>query len=120
MEFVINACGGQLLKKKKYSYITTYTYKQMLSIAVFSQQHYNHLIRSTIRRVDDAPFIYTDTNGNDVIVTAIFNPETFTEKGYGELNQSNVQRYLLDNLYYTWSDLEYKGLVTKFKMYVVT
>ena len=27
----------------------------MLSIAVFSQQHYNQLIRSTIRRVDDAP-----------------------------------------------------------------
>jgi hypothetical protein len=90
----------------------------MLSIAVFSQQHYNQLIRSTIRRWYDPPFVYTDTNGHDVIVTGIFNPETFTEQGYGELNQSNVQRYLLDNLYYTWSDVEYKGLVTKFKSYV--
>ena len=91
-----------------------------MSIGVFSSKHAKQLIMSSYRKVSNGPFIYNNQAGEEVIVTAIFNHESFMMNGYGKLDEANVKKYLRDNLYYLWDDIEYKGIVTDFKRYYVS
>jgi len=108
---------GNYIKMIYVKSLHSHNSKEAMSIAIFSSKHAQQLIMSPNRKAWDGPFVYVNSNGGEVIVTAIFNHESFMRNGYGELDEANVKKYLRDNLYYLWDDIEYRGIVTQFKRY---
>lgn len=90
----------------------------MESIAVFSQIHKNsniHMTRlyGTGGHADDVSYIYLNKDGEEIECTAIFIPEMFWKGGYTQMNNETVKDYVMRNNYYLYSDMEYRGIVTK-------
>ena len=53
---------------------------------------------------------YLGLNGGEVICTAVFIRENYK----GDINNhEEIKRYLIDERYYLYSDMEVKGVVTK-------
>jgi hypothetical protein len=85
-----------------------------MSIAVFSEIHFRQNLNAKFVYGNvKASHLWLNEDGQTVECTAVFIPERFYRSGFGELNQENLEKYLHENKYYLYPDMEFRGIVVK-------